>query len=168
MKSEWLKRLERERKEIIEKAPSRREVKRILEEDAEVALIAIKLRTRAEIFERCSQNLKEGHEYMEQGDYEKAIFYFERALEGYKKVLKINSQLAGFKKAKQILKTDFSNDKVAIPDLAKALHSKGDALEKLGKHREASKCYKKALEIEPNLIKTEIIEMIDEALEEKE
>jgi len=144
--------------------PLPEKLKRILEEDKEVALVAIKVANKADIYERCSHHLKEGHKYMEQGEYETATTYFQLALAGFRNVLKINSRLAGYKKAKQILKTDFSNDKVAIRGMAEAWHSKSVALEKLGKHREASKCYKKALKIEPNLIKDEIIAMIDEAI----
>lgn len=97
----------------------------------------------------CAKNRQEGDKRTHDGDYESAITYFDEVLDCYKRLATLQLK-----------------NEVLMQGMAEAWRSKGVAFEKLGKHRESSKCYKKALKIEPNLIKDEIIAMIDEALEE--
>lgn len=89
----------------------------------------------------------EGDRRIHDGDYKGAITCFDRVLDCYKTLARL-----------------LPKDKVAIRGMTEAWRSKGIALQKLGKRREASRCYKEALRIYPALYKDEIIAIIDKAL----
>lgn len=106
------------------------------------------------LIREAEEKKQEGHRKIQDGGYKSAIACFDR-------VLQICKGLREFPPSEHRPK-----DEALLHGMVGALRAKGDALEKFGKHREASRCYKRALKIEPNLIKAEIIAMIDEALEE--
>ena len=114
-------------------------------------------RAREQLEDKKAAILNEFKKYMQEGykrtydeDYESAVRYFDRVIDCYTRLAKLGS-----------------TDEVLRIGMAKVWHLKGNTLEKLGKHGEAAKCHMEALKIEPDLLKNELISMIDKALEEE-
>ncbi|MGB9168742.1 MAG: tetratricopeptide repeat protein [Nitrososphaeraceae archaeon] len=133
-----------------------------------------------------SRLLNKGVDFAEIGKYEKAIEYYDQALDEdpnfakafYNKginLLKLNKNYA--EDAIQLFDQALDED----PNYASALYSKGLSLEVLGKYQEAIKIYDQALEEDPNFAKAlygkgmalyslgkyeEAIQLFDQALDE--